>query len=236
MPRRPRIDTGGLAYHVLNRGVGRMRLFDDEADYDAFTRVLAEAVDRLPEARLLGYCLMPNHWHLVLHPKSDGLLSEFMRWLTVTHTQRWHAHRRSAGTGPVYQGRFKSFPIEQDEHLLTVLRYVERNAVRAKLAKHAEDWRWGSLWRHVHRATAAAKGDDQPTLSDWPIERPRRWRRMVNDPLSQVELEAMRACVNRGRPFGDADWVSRMVKLLGLESAVRPRGRPRKEADGLANA
>ncbi|MBI1375583.1 MAG: hypothetical protein GC159_22965, partial [Phycisphaera sp.] len=106
MPRRRRVAMGGLAYHVINRGVGRMTLFDDEADYDAFQRVLGESVERRPDARLLGYCVMPNHWHLILWPRRDDDLSEFMRWLTVTHTQRWHAHRHSAGTGPVYQGRF----------------------------------------------------------------------------------------------------------------------------------
>jgi len=130
MPRRPRIATGGFVYHVLNRGVGRMQIFEDDDDFAAFERVLAEAIHRRPAARLLGYCVMPNHWHLVLWPRGDDDLSEFMRWLTVTHTQRWHAHRRSAGTGPIYQGRFKSFPIERDEHFLTAMRYVERNALR----------------------------------------------------------------------------------------------------------
>ena len=100
------MDGGGLAYHVLNRGVARMQVFDDADDFAAFGRVLAEAAARVPTIRLLGYCLMPNHWHLVVWPKGDGQLSEFMRWLTVTHTQRWHAHHHSSGTGPVYQGRY----------------------------------------------------------------------------------------------------------------------------------
>ena len=81
---------------------------------------------------------MPNHWHFVLWPQGDGDLSEFMRWLTVTHTQRWHAAHHTAGTGPLYQGRFKSFPIQADDHLLTVLRYVERNALRANLVERAD--------------------------------------------------------------------------------------------------
>jgi putative transposase len=108
---------GGLVYHVLNRAVGRGQLFEEEPDYAAFERVLAEAVRRI-STRVVCYCLMPNHWHMVLWPRADDELSEFMRWLTVTHTQRWHAHRRTAGTGPVYQGRFKSFPIQQDYHFL----------------------------------------------------------------------------------------------------------------------
>ena len=131
MPRRARISTGGLAYHILNRRVGRLALFDKPADYLAFEKILNEAHERTG-IRIAAYCLMPNHWHLVLWPRADGELSEVMRWITVTHTQRWHAHRQSFGSGPVYQGRFRSFPAQTDEHFLTVARYVERNALRAK--------------------------------------------------------------------------------------------------------
>ncbi|HZM88796.1 MAG TPA: transposase [Blastocatellia bacterium] len=110
MPRRPRLSTGGIAYHVLNRRVGRLELFEKPADYFSFEKILAEAHDRTG-IRIAAYCLMPNHWHLLLWPRTDGELSEVMRWITVTHSQRWHAHRHSSGTGPVYQGRFKSFPV-----------------------------------------------------------------------------------------------------------------------------
>ena len=100
MPRRPRLATGGIAYHVLNRRVGRLPLFEKRADYVAFETILQQAWERTG-IRIAAYCLMPNHWHLLLWPKGDGELSEAMRWITVTHTQRWHAHRRSSGTGPV---------------------------------------------------------------------------------------------------------------------------------------
>ena len=125
MPRRPRFATGGLAYHVLNRRIGRLTLFEKPGDYLSFEKILHEAHDRTG-LRIAAYCLMPNHWHLLLWPREDGELSEITRWITVTHTQRWHAHRKSAGTGPVYQGRFKSFPVQTDENFLTVARYVER--------------------------------------------------------------------------------------------------------------
>jgi putative transposase len=144
MPRRLRCASGGFVYHVLNRAVGRAQIFKKEGDYAAFMKVLRQAQEWQP-MRLLSFCLMPNHWHLVVWPQKDGELSEFMRWLTVTHTQRWHAHYQTAGTGPLYQGRFKSFPIQEDEHLLAVCRYVERNALRANLANKAEAWRWCSL-------------------------------------------------------------------------------------------
>ena len=108
MPRRPRIATGGLAYHVLNRRVGRGPLFESPKDYTLFETILREAVEQRL-LRIVSYCLMPNHWHLLLWPREDGELSEVMRWITVTHTQRWHAYHQTAGTGPIYQGRFKSF-------------------------------------------------------------------------------------------------------------------------------
>src|SRR5260370_32063674 len=136
MPRRPRVAPGGFAYHAINRAVARLPLFQKDGDYAAFERVLAEAMQKNP-IRLLGYCLMPNHWHFVLWPQRDGQLTAFLRWLTHTHTQRWHAHYHSAGTGHLYQGRFKSFPVQEDEHLYTVLRYVERNPVRAGVVRRA---------------------------------------------------------------------------------------------------
>lgn len=219
---------GGLVYHVINRGVGRMTLFDDEGDYAAFERVMAEAGERVPGARLLGYCVMPNHWHLVLWPRGDADLSEYMRWLTVTHTQRWHAHRHTAGTGPVYQGRFKSFPIERDEHAVTVLRYVERNALRAGLVDAAEGWQYASLWRWVNRRRAEARHPELPTLHDWPVERPRRWAALVNDALSESELEDVRRSVQRGAPYGNTNWVKRTAARLSLDSTLRSPGRPKK--------
>ena len=221
MPRRPRLAAGDLAYHVLNRRVGRLPLFEKPADYAMFENTLAEA-QASSRIRIAAYCLMPNHWHLLLWPRHDGELSEVLRWITVTHTQRWHAHHKTAGTGPVYQGRFKSFPVQTDEHFLTVARYVERNALRAKLVDRAQDWRWSSVWRR-------AQGDAKVAswLSDWPVERPRDWVARVNRPQTTSELEALRLSVQRGRPFGEDAWVRRLVRRFGLESTLTPRGRPK---------
>jgi putative transposase len=200
-----------------------MTLFDDPGDYEAFERVVEEAVERTG-IRLLCYCVMPNHWHFMIWPRKDGELSDVMRWLTVTHTQRWHAHRRTAGTGPVYQGRFKSFPVQSDEHLLTVARYVERNAVRANLVARAEDWRWSSLWRRGHGGALPAE-----VLSRWPVAMPPDWVRRVNCALTVGELDALRRSVQRGQPYGSDHWVQYAAKRLDLESSLRPPGRPRKE-------
>jgi len=225
MPRRARNIVEGLAYHVLNRANGRVRLFKKDADFAAFDELIAEAQERVP-LRILGYVVMPNHWHFVVWPESRAgdQVSEFFRWLSVTHAQRWHAHYATAGTGHVYQGRFKSFPIESDEHLRTVLRYVERNPLRAGLVKRAEQWQWGSLWRR-----AADDADSRSLLSDPPVRLPKDWARYVNQAETDAELTALRESVRRGRPFGDASWQSKIVEQLGLEHTIRPRGRPFKK-------
>ena len=219
MPRRPRVATGGYAYHVLNRAVGRWRIFHKQEDYEAFERILAQVHVRLP-ARLLSYCLMPNHWHLVLWPKADGELSEFMRLLTVTHTQRWHAHYHSAGTGPLYQGRFKSFPIQQDYHLLKTCRYVERNALAAKMVDRAEAWPWNSAHKRQGKAICTW------LLSDalWPTARPGNWMELINTPLPAKEHKQIEHSVIRGCPLGDEDWVRQTAEQLSLQSTLRPRG------------
>jgi putative transposase len=225
MGRPKRVDVGGLVYHVLNRGNGRMDVFEDDGDYEAFERVLAEAVGRV-DMRLLGYCLMPNHWHLVLWPRRDGDLRRFVGWATLTHTQRWHAHRHSTGGGHVYQGRYKSFVVQEDGHLLSVLRYVEANPLRAGLVESAEDWRWGSLSRWLE----ADAGMERPALADWPVARPRDWRARVNRRQDEAQVRAIREAARRGRPVGDERYVKRMVARFDLGETLRPRGRPRKGA------
>jgi putative transposase len=183
---------------VLNRGVRRAVLFDTDAEYARFERILLQALRR-EAVRLLAYCAMPNHWHLVLWPTHPGQLSLFMHWLTCTHAQRWHSAHGTSGTGAVYQGRFKAFPVRSDHHLLRVCRYVERNPLRAQLVTRAEDWRWSSLWRRGNFC-------DHGVLHDWPVERPANWLALVNEPETNAEVEALRAAIRRGAPFGEAGW------------------------------
>ena len=226
MGRPKRAADGGLIYHVLNRANAKLPIFEKDGDYEAFEHILGEAIERTGTP-LLAYCLMPNHWHLVIQPIEDGELSRFTGWLTLTHTQRWHAHRHSTGQGHLYQGRFKSFPIQDDQHFITVCRYVERNALRAKLVGEAQDWRWSSLWRWSQGTTK-----QKELLSAWPIRRCPNWIEYVNEPQSELELSAIRKSVKRGSPLGEEAWTLKVVERLGLESTVRPRGRPRNDKNG----
>ncbi len=199
MGRPLRTAPGDLVYHVLNRANGRVALFEKDGDYAAFEQVLAEACDRVP-MRILAYCVMPNHWHLVLWPSGAGELSRFIGWITLTHTQRWHAHHHTVGHGHLYQGRFKSFLVQQDAHLLTVCRYVERNALRAGLVERAEQWRWGSCGQRQ-------AGDGVVPLGGWPVDRLADWVRWVNEPEPAGDLTAVRRSVTKGQPFGSvAGW------------------------------
>lgn len=221
MGRPLRTTPGEVLYHVLNRANGGLPIFQKPADYEAFERAIREAHSRY-STRILAYCLMPNHWHMVVYPRHDDELTRFMAWLTLTHTQRWHAHRQSAGSGHLYQGRFKSFPIQGNEHFLTVCRYVERNALRAGLVSRAEQWRWSSLWHWNHGIQ-----DSISWLCEWPIDRTPDWIEWVNKPQTPIELESLRNCVQRGQPYGSADWVRSAVEKLRLNSTLNPRGRPR---------
>jgi putative transposase len=197
-----------------------MRLFHKDEDFAAFQRVLAEGLERYP-VDLLTYCLMSNHWHLVVMPRTDRALGQLMGWVGVTHVRRHHAHYHTRGGGHLYQGRFKSFPVQDDSHFLTVSRYVEANAVRAGLVKRAEEWPWGGLYTRRH-------GRKPFVLSDWPVDRPRDWSTLVNEAIGQEALDGLRTSVNRGRPWGEPAWVQRAARRLGLEFTLRNPGRPAK--------
>jgi putative transposase len=226
MGRMRRKVAGGVVYHALNRGNGRARIFHKPGDYDAFVRLLRDG-QRIVPIRLLGFCLMPNHWHLVLWPFEDGDLSRYIRWVSNTHVKRYREHYQDRGAGHLYQGRFKSFPVQDDYHLLTVLRYVEANPLRAGLARQAAAWRWSSF-------TARERNEAEGLLSDWPLDRPGDWGTTVEEVLEDTTLAGLRQSIERGRPYGEASWTRRIAGLLGLAGTLLPRGRPAKGPDRSA--
>lgn len=222
MPRIRRVFPPGAAHHVLNRGNNRRTIFHKEGDYRAFLRLMAEAEERYP-VRLLRYCLMPNHFHFEVWPETPDSLPVYMRWLMNAYVRQYHQHYGTCGTGHIYQGRYKNFPIQSDRHLLTVAKYVEANPVRAGLARRAEDWRWSSLSTDV--------SVDRPALTEGPVPAPPNWIEWVNLGVSRDELTKVRKSARRGRPFGDEGWTADVVATYGLEFTVRRPGRPRKNGD-----
>jgi len=216
MPRVARQLQHGYCYHVLNRGNGRANLFLDRFDYSAFMKLLA-GMKAAYEVRLLAYCLMPNHFHLVLEAEATGAVSEAMQWAQTSYVSRFRV--KYGSTGHIFQGRFKSFPIQKDAHLLTVMRYVERNPVRANLVESPRNWQWSSArWR----------GRPNHWLDKSPVSLGDDWHAYVAAPQTSAEVAALRRSVSRGAPFGARAWQQEAAEVLGLASTLRPRGRPRK--------
>ena len=219
MPRIRRSAPDGMAHHVINRGNNRRRVFHKRGDYLAFLRLMGEAQEHIP-MRILAYCLMPNHFHLVVWPDTMVSLSAYMHRLMNAHVRNYHQHYGTCGHGHIWQGRFKNFPIQHDANLLRVLRYVEANPLRADLVRRAEDWSWGSLADSRH---------EQPALAEWPVARPEDWIDCVNVQHSAGDLAALRYSVRRGAPYGDDEWQKRIAKEYGLEFTLRPPGRPKRD-------
>jgi putative transposase len=222
MARLLRADVGEVVYHVINRANARAHIFDTDNEYKQFEKILMEGKEQV-DTRILSYCIMPNHWHMVLYPKEDGNLSSFMRWITNTHTRRWHVSHKTIGYGHLYQGRYKSFPVETDTYLLQLIRYVERNPLRAKLVRKAENWKWSSLYK---RAYGTEK--EKNLLSEWPIEVPENYISFINNPQTTSELESIRYSIIKNKPYGDSTWAEEISHQLGIEQVLRSPGRPKK--------
>jgi len=206
--------------HVVNRTVARVRIFLDVRDYETFESLLAAGVKR-HGTRLLAFCVMPNHFHLVIWSRTDTDVSRFLAWLTSLHAQKWHFDHETSGTGHVYQGRFRSSLVEAERHLLNVIAYVERNASRARLVSDPADWRFGSLWHRLNGGSRLGS-----LLHAWPIPMPTDWRAFVSRPESPETLEAIRRAAQAQHPLGSEDWRARVAEALDRQK--RARRRPRK--------
>jgi len=219
MPRVARGLVDGFVYHILNRGNGKQEVFHIDQDYKVFTHLMGEAKTRY-SVKIFAYCLLPNHFHMVLMPLRAEEISKWMQWLMTSHVRRYHRHYGTSGH--VWQGRFKSFLIQEDSHLLAVLRYVEANPVRAGLVGSVKEWLWSS-----HKERTGEKS--RLLMDEIPVGLPEAWGRYVDEPLREKELNRLRQSVNRQSPYGALMWQMEVSKELGLESTLRPRGRPRKQ-------
>ncbi|MDP4291659.1 MAG: transposase [Bacteroidota bacterium] len=220
MSRIERTSVGDYVYHVLNRANARVPAFESDKDYATFESILEDAVAKF-DMRLLAYCIMPNHWHLVLYPKNDGDLIKFMGWLSNTHTRRWHMEKHTIGEGHLYQGRYKSLICQNDDHFITLVRYVEQNALKAHLVDKAQDWRWSSVWRREYGNATQKK-----LLSAWPVDIPEDYLTILNQLEVQPVEEEIEHAITKSKPFGDEDWVTKSVRKFGLEQTLRNAGRP----------
>jgi putative transposase len=206
----------------INRANGRLQIFNTKEDYQLFEKLLLETKE-LVDMRILAYTILPNHFHLVLHPKKDGDLTVFMQRVSNTHTRKVHALTKTNGAGHLYQGRYKSFLVESNEYLLTLIKYVERNPVRAKLVQKCEDWQWGSSYRRIHGTVKEKK-----LLNILPTDLPSNYRRWINTNEDKKVLESIRGSVSKSIPYGGETWLEKMVAVHNLHSTLRSPGRPKK--------
>lgn len=226
MPRPLRPIADGLVYHVINRGNNRQHVFRKRGDFQVFLQAVGDLKARKP-FELYGYCLMNNHFHLLLRP-TGATISRIVQSLLVSHTQRYHKHNRSGGH--VWQGRFKSPVIQNDEHLLNVLQYIEANPLRAEVVARADEYSWSSYRAHGLREADVLIDPLilYEELSPYPVVRQRKWAEKVHLPMDERVAAAIRRSSATGLPYGDQAWVKRLAKNLDLDLTIRPRGRPRQ--------
>ena len=193
MPRHSMHRNPGHVFHVMNRATRGQVLFREAGDFLSFQALLARVL-RERSMQMLGYCLMPNHFHMALLPSTPDQISTFLQCLCATHARRLHRKRGTTGCGAVYQSRFKAVPVHTELYFYRVLRYVERNAARADLCERADDWAWSS-------ASAAGRGLGI-VIAEWPIPRPPHWLDFVNASEPVTDLDFIRTQTACGEPVG----------------------------------
>jgi len=218
MPRIPRGESAGGIYHIINRGNMRMQVFNDAEDYEYFLDLL-EIASKREKVEIHAYTLMPNHFHLLLIPTEPNSLSRLMQWVMTSHVRYYH--KKNKTSGHIWQGRYKSFIVEKESYYLTLIRYIEANAKRAKLVRNAKDWDYGSLMEREHR--------HRKLLSEPYMTLDEGWAEYVNIPMKQGELHDIRNSVNRQAPLGSELWRKETATKYGILSTLNQRGRPRKD-------
>jgi putative transposase len=215
MPRRRLAGCGGFVFHVMNRSAKQLTLFDEPGEYGMFLQVLAEAESACP-IRLLEYCVMPNHWHLLVWPERDDQLTPFMRWITGVHAQRWRQARGQPGKGAVYQGRYRWVAVQGGEHYDVARRYIQQNPVRAHLVARPGDWPWSSA---SDKPVAI-----RPALARGPLSM--EGQQPSTGRLTDEAAQQMRASLKGGQPFGDPAWSMALEVRKWLMAVLEAHSKP----------
>jgi putative transposase len=219
MPRAARNVNDGFFYHVLNRGNGKQTIFHKDKDFEVFLELMKKAKEMFP-VNIFAYCLMPNHYHFLVSPPCAKNLSKWAHWFTSVHAVRYHHHHQTSGH--IWQGRFKNFLVQGDDHFISVLRYVEGNPVRASLVNSALEWLWSS---HRYRY-----GPQTSSLIDQlSLPLPQNWGEFVNQTMKPHELKDIRKCITHSLPFGDDEWKQKISEKYGIKCYPKKAGRPKKK-------
>ncbi len=218
MPRQARNVAAGYIYHVLNRGNKKQTIFHKEKDYIVFLELMKTAKEKFP-IKIFAYCLMPNHYHFALMPLQVDHLSKWIHWLTTVHAGKYHFHYQTSGH--IWQSRFKNILVQDDYHFSTVLKYIERNPVRAGYVNSPDNWPWSSYKESLGEKLNGL-------LDERPINLQIGWEEFVNSPIKTTELEDLRKCIKKQLPYGDEKWKNEISTKLGIQCFEKPMGRPRK--------
>ncbi len=219
MPRIARGLANNQIYHIINRGNRREAVFHDKYDYERFLKLLLDSKEKY-SINIYAYCLMPNHFHLVIYTHYSDNLSKALHWISSSYVRYYN--KKYKISGHLWQGRYKSFIVEQDSYLITLLKYVEANPKRAKIVKECEKYQYSSAYKRVNNI------QDQ-LLGELPIDIPTDWSRYINDKEDKTDLDFIRNSIERQSPLGDELWQYNIVKKYGLESTLNPIGRPRRK-------
>ncbi len=223
MARLARVVASGLPHHVTQRGNRRQKVFFGDDDYRAYRALIAEQC-AAARVEVWGYCLMPNHVHLILAPRDEDGLRAALATAHKRYTQRINA--RHDWRGYLWQGRFASFVMDE-AHALACARYVELNPVRARLVGRPRDWPWSSARAHL------AGADDELVKVAPLLEMVPDWRAFLAEAPAKADLEQLRAHSRTGRPLGPERFVAGLERKLGRVLGKRKPGRtPRAKSEG----
>ncbi|AMV33830.1 hypothetical protein VN12_17005 [Pirellula sp. SH-Sr6A] len=225
MGRAPRASEGGFPYLTVCRGLDGLTIFPDDEAFQAFTSILQESLERC-EPRLLAYALLPDQWLALVVPRKDGDLSKWIGWITSVHAMRNRHLTPDAPSRGIYERRYRSFPVQDNERILDAILYIESLPLRLGITSDPTAYHYTSM--HP-RASADSKTSNW--ISPPPVHLPASWESQLREGLDNEKLAAIQKCIKRGAPYGDPVWVERMAKRFRLESTLRPRGRPRKPTD-----
>lgn len=217
MPRIARVLADNQIYHIINRGNRREAVFHDNYDYEKFLKLLLELKEKY-SIKIYAYCLMPNHFHIVIYTKYAEFLSQAMHWISSSYVRYYN--KRYNISGHLWQGRYKSFIVQEDAYLLVLLKYVEANPKRAKIVNSCMDFKYSSVKQRI--------GNNAFLIDEVPIILPSNWLEFINSDESKVDVDSIRNCIDRQSPFGDEFWKYDVSKKYGLESTLNSRGRPKK--------
>ena len=220
MPRIARVCARGYPHHITQRGNNREKAFFDDEDRRFYLDVLTRYRDKY-KMKILAYCLMGNHVHVLAVPERQTSLARGIGGTNLLYTQ--YVNRKYTRSGRLWQNRFFSSLVEKEPYLWAVMRYIERNPVRAKLVKRAEDYAWSSAGAHV-------SGKQDEVLSDegqFNEKEIKAYREFIRKDDREIDT-AIRRATSTGRPLGSEGFIKKLQKALRRDLLPKKGGRPNK--------